>query len=260
MAHIIEFNLDIGKTKPDNVHHQQDYCPFCDVAHLTNVMETRGSMIWLENKYRVLKDCWQTVIIESDDCHGDFATYEAPHALELIRFGLEKWQQVKDMGRFKSVVFYRNHGPMSGGTIRHPHCQIVGLEKYDHHEEMSQKNFEGYTVLSSPAMDINIAAVPNIGFYEANLVLHDMAALPTFVVYMQRTAAFLLEGFTHHNDSYNIFFYDFPDDKNLYVKMIPRYLTNPLYVGYKVIQVANEHHRQHVIERYRRALEGKSSG
>ena len=49
MAHIIEFNLDIGKTKPDNVHHQQDYCPFCDVAHLTNVMETRGSMIWLEN-------------------------------------------------------------------------------------------------------------------------------------------------------------------------------------------------------------------
>ena len=255
MAHRIEFNLDIGKTKPDNVHHKQDYCPFCDVDNLTNVMEQRGNMIWLENKYRVLKDCWQTVIIETNDCNGDFSRYTADYGLALVRFGLEKWQQVKDMGKFKSVVFYRNHGFMSGGTIRHPHSQIVGLENYDYHDDMSQRNFQGYPAYSCDAIEVNIADMPNIGFYDFNLILHDKSQLPEFVRIMQKTSAFLIQDFHMHNESYNLFFYDFPNDDNLYVKIISRYLTNPLYVGYKIIQVANEGHRQHLIERYRKYLE-----
>ena len=256
MAHLLEYNLDIGQTKPDNVHRQEDYCPFCDVEHLTNVMETRGHMIWLENKYPVLKDCWQTIIIETDDCNGDFAKYPADQALDLIRFGLEKWQQVKDMGRFQSVVFYRNHGFMSGGTIRHPHSQIVGFEDYDYHDDISAANLQGHEVLSSTAMNINVSEMPNIGFYEFNLILKDREQLAPFVHHMQQTADFMVNKFVHHNESYNIFFYDFPGDDNLYVKMVPRFLTNPLYVGYKIIQVANVEHRNHVIEEYKKALRG----
>ena len=110
LSHILEYNLDLGKTKPDTVHRDEKYCPFCDVAHLKNVMEKRGPMIWLENAYPVLKDSWQTLIIESNDCDGEFCEYTPDYATQLIAFGLEKWQQVKDMKRFRSVVFYRNHG------------------------------------------------------------------------------------------------------------------------------------------------------
>ena len=72
LHHLLEYNLDLGKTKPDTVHRDERYCPFCDVKNLKNVMETRGHMIWLENAFRVLKDTWQTLIIETDDCDGDF--------------------------------------------------------------------------------------------------------------------------------------------------------------------------------------------
>ncbi len=87
LSHILEYNLDLGKTKPDTVHRDEKYCPFCDVAHLKNVMEKRGPMIWLENAYPVLKDSWQTLIIESDDCDGEFSSYTPEYALKLIQFG-----------------------------------------------------------------------------------------------------------------------------------------------------------------------------
>ncbi len=128
LSHILEYNLDLGKTKPDTVHRDEKYCPFCDVAHLKNVMEKRGPMIWLENAYPVLKDSWQTLIIESDDCDGEFSSYTPEYALKLIEFGLEKWQQVKDMGKFRSVVFYSNHGSMAGGTHHQTQSQILGFK------------------------------------------------------------------------------------------------------------------------------------
>ena len=147
LSHILEYNLDLGKTKPDTVHRDEKYCPFCDVAHLKNVMEKRGPMIWLENAYPVLKDSWQTLIIESDDCDGEFSSYTPEYALKLIQFGLEKWQQVKDMGKFRSVVFYRNHGYMSGGTIHHPHSQIVGFKDYDYHQDIKPFHFVGPAIV-----------------------------------------------------------------------------------------------------------------
>ena len=254
LHHLLEYNLDLGKTKPDTVHRNERYCPFCDVKNLKNVMETRGHMIWLENAFRVLKDTWQTLIIETDNCDGDFSTYTPEYATELIRFGLEKWQQVKDMGTFKSVLFYRNHGYLSGGTIHHPHSQIVGLKDYDYHEDIAPYYFVGSCVHAEPGLEINIAHRPIIGFYEANLILTDRDKLPQFVQYMQRTAFFFMHRFVRFNDSYNIFFYDFPGDDRLFVKIIPRFLTNPLFVGYKISQIANMSHTDGVIEKLQDTL------
>ena len=31
---VLEFNLHIGKKKPDTVHRKEPYCPFCDVENL----------------------------------------------------------------------------------------------------------------------------------------------------------------------------------------------------------------------------------
>lgn len=254
LHHVLTYNLDLGKTKPDTVHRDEKYCPFCDVAHLKNVMETRGHMIWLENAFPVLKDTWQTLIIETDDCDGDFSTYTTDYATGLVQFGLEKWQQVKDMKKFKSVLFYRNHGYMSGGTIHHPHSQIVGLRDYDYHDDVKPYHFIGTPVLSDEAMEVNISTRPIIGFYEVNLILKDKKELRRFVRYMQQTAVFFMHRFVRFNDSYNIFFYDFPDDDRLYAKIIPRFLTNPLFVGYMIPQVANPGHVATVVEKLKATL------
>lgn len=256
LHHILEYNLDIGKTKPDTVHRDESYCPFCDVAHLKNIMDTRGHMIWLENAYPVLKDSWQTLIIETDDCDGDFSTYDAAYAVDLIRFGLEKWRQVKAMERFRrgSVVFYRNHGYMSGGTIHHPHSQIVGFEHYDYHDDIQACHFSGTPILCEEGIEVNLSLRPIIGFYEINLILSDEKKLPQFVRYMQRTADYFMFKFIRSNDSYNIFFYDFPGDDKLYVKIMPRFLTNPLFVGYMIPQISNPGHRERFIEALKQQL------
>lgn len=254
LQHILEYNLDLGKTKPDTVHREEKYCPFCDVRHLKHILDKRGHMIWLENAYPVLKDSWQTLIIETDDCNGEFSDYAPDYAVRLIRFGLEKWQQVKDMDKFKSVVFYRNHGYMSGGTIHHPHSQIVGFKDYDYHDDIHPYHLLGHPILTVPGIDVNLSVRPIIGFYEVNLILKDKNELPQFVRYMQSISAYFRHSFVSFNDSYNIFFYDFPKDTNLYVKIVPRFLTNPLYVGYMIPQIANGTHAARFIESLKRKL------
>lgn len=159
--------------------------------------------------------------------------------MKLIEFGLEKWQQVKDMGKFRSVVFYRNHGYMAGGTIHHPHSQIVGFKDYDYHQDIKPFHFVGPSIIEEDGLTVNLSQRPIIGFYEVNLILKDRGKLGKFVRYMQLTADYFMHSFVSFNDSYNIFFYDFPADDALYVKIIPRFLTNPLYVGYMIPQIAN---------------------
>ena len=99
LSHILEYNLDLGKTKPDTVHRDERYCPFCDVAHLKNVMEKRGHMIWLENAFPVLKDSWQTLIIETDDCDGEFSDYTPEYAQKTHRIRPRKMAASQGYGQ-----------------------------------------------------------------------------------------------------------------------------------------------------------------
>lgn len=254
LNHLLKYNMDIGKTKPDTVHRKATYCPFCDVTHLKNILEKRGTMIWLENAYPVLKDSWQTLIIESDDCNGDFSTYTPSYALRLVEFCLEKWHQVKAMHEFASVLFYRNYGYMAGGSIHHPHTQIVGLKHYDYHEDIKHYHFVGTPILLENTVELNLSLRPIIGFYEINFILKDLGALACLVRYMQKTARFLLRRFGDLSHSYNIFYYDFPDDTNIYIKMVPRFLTNPLFVGYMVPQIATEEAAEPFVQHLRQAV------
>lgn len=49
----IIFNLSIGSRKPHSG--VQKVCPFCHPEKLTNVIEQEGDLIWLMNKFPVLK-------------------------------------------------------------------------------------------------------------------------------------------------------------------------------------------------------------
>ena len=68
------------------------------------------------------------MIIESAVHKTDLTEYTKEKARQVISFGLEKWNLLEKDSRFRSVIYFRNYGPESGGSQRHPHSQIIGLE------------------------------------------------------------------------------------------------------------------------------------
>ena len=63
-----------------------------------------------------------------------------------MRFALGCWQQMIDSQQYRSVLMYKNKGPLSGGSLVHPHMQIVGLEQEDGYAALTSANFEGVNV------------------------------------------------------------------------------------------------------------------
>ena len=89
------FRMGLNRKKPQNMHNREVACPFCDVENLTDILATDGSIIWLMNKYPVLVDTTQTVIIETDQCDSEFSQYSLEHTRRLLRFAISKWQKMQ---------------------------------------------------------------------------------------------------------------------------------------------------------------------
>jgi len=233
----LHFNMHIGRKKPESVISRETVCPFCDTGNLTHILEQRGSMIWLMNKYPVLQDTYQTVLIESDDCEGDWSVYSKEHAHNLLAFGVEKWLELEDSGSFQSVLFFKNYGPYSGGSIRHPHMQIVGLNKYDYHSQVKESDFAGIVIDRERGVECTLSTHPRAGFFEYNVILSGWEGLPRMAEYLQMLAHWILHHANRRCLSYNFFFYRWGEQ--IIAKVIPRFVTSPLYIGYSIPQVAN---------------------
>ena len=89
------FQTEVAKNKPENIVHTDHVCPFCDVAHLTDILDQAGEKIWLVNKFRTLQHTWQTVVIESAKHDGDFSNYSLAESRQIIEFALVKWQETQ---------------------------------------------------------------------------------------------------------------------------------------------------------------------
>ena len=139
------FQMNIAKDKPQSYRKDKKkrVCPFCDVANLTDIYQKEDDMIWLKNKYPTLRDTNQTVLIESSDHHGDISIYTKEHNRKLMRFSLACFEKMAANKDYQTVVWYKNYGPHSGGSLIHPHMQIVGLEHEDGYKYMHPNNFEG---------------------------------------------------------------------------------------------------------------------
>lgn len=233
----LHFDMYIGKKKPESVRNRDAACPFCDRDSLTGVLEQRGSMIWLMNKYPVLQDTYQTVLIESDDCDGDWSVYTRDHAHDLLAFGVEKWLELDESGAYRSVLFFKNHGPYSGGSIRHPHMQIVGLQGYDYQQHVKGSDFVGVNIDGDAGVELNLSTHPRAGFFEYNVVLTDRDRLDKMADYLRILAHWVLTYVNPVFKSYNFFFYR--RGETLIAKVVPRFVTSPLFVGYSIPQVAN---------------------
>ena len=233
------FDISLAQTKPENIRNKEAACPFCDTASLTNILDRSGNIIWLMNKYPVLKGSWPTVIIESDDCHGEFSAFSNDEAARILDFSLRHWHETLQRPEFKSVLFFKNFGPMSGGSLRHPHSQIVGLYDYDYRTDILPAHFEGAILYEDGDLKLTLSARPLIGFYEFNLIYRPDCSVTNLTLRIRQCLSYIKDYFARAGFSYNIFFYDLHADR-YYIKIVPRYLSSPLFVGYHISQVCTE--------------------
>lgn len=231
------FDSNIGQTKPESIVNTDTICPFCCREQLEDVIAGDGPILLIKNKYPVLVDAFQTVIIETDECNAELSTYPKEHLYKVIAFGIRKWQEMIQSGEFASVIFYKNHGPNSGGTIRHPHMQIVGLRDIDYTENIGDESFHGIMVHQNKGVQLNLSTKPKNGFFEFNIKIDDLAQLNQMADYIQTVAHYLLNHFHKGCKSYNLFFYQLRGQ--ILAKVVPRFVTSPLFIGYSIPQVSN---------------------
>ena len=140
------FNTNIGRQKPENIVHSEAACPFCEPDKLTGIIETDGDIILLKNKYNVLEGADQFVLIEGSECWADMPDYTPEHMHRLIAFGMRHWARLRRSGKYEAVLFFKNYGHYSGGTIRHPHMQLVGFPHLQTQLLFRRSDFEGLKV------------------------------------------------------------------------------------------------------------------
>lgn len=244
MTNPIEFDLRIGKQKPYSA--QGAPCPFCHPDTLTHILEKRSDMIWLMNKYPVFHETWPTVLVETAQHDSDISLYSREKLHEVIAFGLEKWTENAARPEFKSVLYFRNFGPRSGGSQRHPHSQIIGLYHYDYKDNIFPENFLGPLIHEDEDCYVTLSDYPVCCMAEFNVMLKKDGHTEHFADAIQQVVRFVLHDFPIPCDSYNLFFYYIRG--HVRVKIFPRYTASPLYMGYRITQVADSENRSHMLE------------
>jgi hypothetical protein len=234
------FQTNIARTKPSTLLDKETTCPFCDRDTLFKegvIISQDGPFLLVENKFQTLERAYQTVLIETETCSGDLSTYEKPHLYRLFDFALRNWFEMEQSGEYRSVIFFKNHGVHSGGSIYHAHMQIVGLYDVDYREHLRPEHFIGLIIDRRPGVEFNISTHPRGGFTEFNIVLSDHNALYAMADYVQIAVHFLLNHMNRKYKSYNIFFYEYQN--NIIAKIILRAPGSPYLMGYSIIQVPN---------------------
>jgi len=229
---LVEFNTDIGKTKPENFVHAETACPFCDVENLTGIIETDGDIIFLRNKYNVITGADQFVLIEGRDCQTDMPDYPKEKMRRIIKMGVKQWKNLLASGKYAEVLFFKNYGVMSGGTIRHPHMQLVGFPKLNSDLLFDEAELRGIVIAERDGVEFNISNCPRVGFGELNVVGERGGNLDTLADFLQVAVHYVKNFFNKRTTSYNIFFYRRAE--KIFAKVMSRYVTSPYFVGYNI--------------------------
>ncbi|MEF9952044.1 MAG: DUF4931 domain-containing protein [Clostridium sp.] len=225
------FKYNVGKEK-HRKKKSDNKCPFCNISELEHILDQRGDMILVENKYLTLEDTFQTVLIETNNCEDTIETYSKDYMRSLIKFGVEKWLELENSGEYKSVVFYKNHGPLSGGSVHHAHMQIVGLKYVDYRENLDDDMFEGINIYSEGESQIIISTKPRACSTEYNIITTN-----NNYDFLADGIANIVKYILKHCNSFNLFFYQWKD--SIICKVVPRYITSPYLIGYNIPQTSD---------------------
>lgn len=225
------FKYNVGKEKHKKKDNENK-CPFCNISELEHILDQNGSMILVENKYHTLEDTYQSVLIETDNCDDTIATYSKEYMRSLIKFGVYKWLEIEGSGEFKSVVFYKNHGPLSGGSVHHAHMQIVGLKNMDYRDNLDDEMFEGIEIHSEEDSRIILSTKPRACSTEYNII----SSLDN-LEFLADGIGNIVKYILGQCNSFNLFFYQWKG--SIICKVIPRYITSPYLIGYDIPQISD---------------------
>lgn len=235
----LTFLNDVNKGKPNSFANDDTECPFCNRESLEDIIEMEGPFIILKNKYPTIADTCQLVIIEACECDTNMSEYSDEYITNLIKFSIKHWLKIEESNEYKSVIFYKNHGPRSGGSLKHPHMQIVGIKDIDYKKNIREDNFEGILIYKSEACIINLSTKPVNGFSEFNIIMKDdLKAIKEFACNLKKIVSYVLKDYYVKCDSFNLFFYHI--NEKIICKVFPRFMTSPLNLGYGIRQISNK--------------------
>ncbi|WCK52404.1 DUF4931 domain-containing protein [Aneurinibacillus sp. Ricciae_BoGa-3] len=246
----MRFRTSIAREKPTTHGNTDTACPFCDRETIRRegvVISEQGPFMLIENKFQTLEKAYQMVLVETFTCEeGDISTYSSDYLHDLMRFAVTQWLAMEQSGKYRSVAFFKNHGIHAGGSIYHPHMQIVGLVDVDYRAHVQAEHFIGLVIDSMPGVELNLSSCPLSGFTEFNVLLDDFAQLNIMADYIQKSAHFILTHMNRRFSSYNLFLY-FMEGK-IRAKMILRAPASPYFMGYSIVQIPNN--QQEVVDRF----------
>ena len=133
--------------------------------------------------------------------------------------------------------------------------QIVGLKEIDGEAQIEPENFKGITVLSENNIVINFSSRPIMGFLEINIIVDSQIseAIYRLADYVQKTVNYILTTYHHGRcESYNLFFFE--KEGKYIVKLTPRFIVSPYFVGYKLTQNFSEEHLLLLREEFRKEI------
>jgi galactose-1-phosphate uridylyltransferase len=84
--------MSISSSKPITINNDSIVCPFCSLEVLRSegrILNQKGQMLWLDNKYPILENTKQTLIIETNNCIDNLSSYSEEHAKELFDFAFK---------------------------------------------------------------------------------------------------------------------------------------------------------------------------
>lgn len=227
----LRFLLDTALEKASYTRERLQ-CPFCSREELTGIIDEDGPIVLLENKFQMLEDAHQTVLIETDVCTEDISTYSTSYMKMVLTFGLDHWLKMDQCGDFQSAVFFKNHGPLSGGTIAHGHFQIVGLKNIDYRSNITDVIFEGIEIYKEGSNRINISTMPNASATEINII-----TTPRNDGFMALAIQNIVKYLLKQSSSYNLFFYQWKG--SVICKAVPRYVVSPYLMGFSIPHTSN---------------------
>ena len=232
------FDRTIGSGKPDTIRNNSTLCPFCDLKKSgSKIINQEGTFSWIYNKFPTNTNATQTLVIETDNCLDDITSYSTSYFTKLLVYIFKCREDLKKTNKYKSVILYKNHGHYSGGSIRHSHMQIVGLDDIDYLEKIEESHNTGLVIYIEDNISINIADTPMIGFTDLNIVMKNND-IENFAINIQRVVRFAKDNYLREDFSYNLFFYFYKD--KVICKVCVRYPSTPMYVGFKITQVLTE--------------------
>ena len=231
----------IGRDKPFTMRANEAPapCPFCDLSQLPPVIRQDGDILLVPNKYPILQGSDPFVLIETRECDSELSLYSEDKLIRVFRMGFDVWREMISSGSYRSVLFLKNHGPMSGGSLRHPHMQIIGFKDADCYAHICRESFYGPVIHQAPGVELNVSNRPRVGFTEFNVILTRENAFDYFCLLIQKAVLYTLRYFHHGGvDSYNLFFYSI--EGATVCKVMPRSATTPIFIGYSIPQVADD--------------------